>query len=103
MAYKVVETALAVQDLDGILTYIAVTLADPPAAAAFADAVEACYTALEETPYMYEQCRDPQLHALGYRKAVIKNYILIYRVSEAQRTVYVLRLFFGRRNYAELL
>ena len=82
MGYKVVETEQAVQDLDGILGYIANSLANPSAAAAFADEVEKCYTNLEGMPLMYEQCRDSRLRVLGYRKAVIKNYILIYRVGE---------------------
>lgn len=101
MAYKVIETERAVQDLDGILGYIATSLANPTAAAAFADAVETCYANLESMPLLYEQCRDLRLHALGYRKAVIKNYILIYRVDEKEKIVYVLRFFYGRQNYAE--
>ena len=103
MAYKVVETELAVQDLNGILEYIAVSLANPTAAAAFADEVEKCYVNLERMPLMYEQCQDTQLRALGYRKAVIKNYLLIYKVIEAEKRVYVLRFFYGRQNYVELI
>lgn len=54
-------------------------------------------------PYLYEQCRDPRLSSKGYRKAVIKHYLLIYRVDEAQKTVYLLRFFYGRQNYETLL
>ena len=103
MGYKVVETEQAVQDLDGILGYIANSLANPSAAAAFADEVEKCYTNLEGMPLMYEQCRDARLRVLGYRKAVIKNYILIYRVGEKEKTVYILRLFYCRQNYGDLV
>lgn len=103
MVYKVVETKLAVQDLDEILEYMAVSLANPTAAAAFADEVEECYANLERTPFMYERCRDPQLFALGYRKAVIKNYVLIYKVDEMEKNVYVLRFFYERRNYENLI
>ena len=42
MAYKIVETELAGQDLDGILAYITYSLANPSAAASFADEVERC-------------------------------------------------------------
>lgn len=103
MAYKVVETELAVQDLNGILEYISVSLSNPTAASAFADEVEKCYAGLERMPLMYEQCQDVQLCALGYRKAVIKNYLLIYKVDEAEKTVYILRFFYGRQNYVELI
>ena len=103
MAYKVVETELAAQDLNGILEYMIHSLSNPSAASSFADEVEECYASLERMPRMYELCRGPQLNALGYRKAVIKNYVLIYRVAEAEKIVYILRLFYGRRNYIELI
>lgn len=103
MAYKVVETELAVQDLNGILEYIAGSLSNPTAASAFADEVEKCYASLERMPLMYEQCQDVQLRALGYRKALIKNYLLIYRVDEAEKIVSILRFFYGGQNYVELI
>ena len=101
MAYKLVETALAQADLDAILSYLTLSLENPAAATAFANEVEKCYTALEQMPYLYEQCRDPRLSS--NRKAVIKHYLLIYRVDEAQKTVYLLRFFYGRQNYETLL
>lgn len=103
MAYKVVETELAVQDLNEILEYIAFSLANPTAASAFADEVEKCYADLERMPLMYERCQDAQLRALGYRKAVIKNYLLIYKVNETEKNVYILRFFYGGQNYVELI
>ena len=103
MAYKLVETPLAQQDLDAILSYLTFSLENPTAASAFADEVQKCYDVLEQMPYLYEQCRDLHLSAKGYRKAVIKHYLLIYRVDEAQKTVYLLRFFYGRQNYEALL
>lgn len=74
MGYKIMMTELATQDLDSIVAYIAYSLANPSAAAAFVDEVEDCYSGLAKMPLMYELCRDSRLHALGYHKAVIKNY-----------------------------
>ena len=54
-------------------------------------------------PYLYALCSSPQLSARSYRKAVLRNYLLIYRVDEAQKTVYLLRFFYGRRQYETLL
>ena len=103
MAYRIIETDLALADLDAILSHMAISLANPSAAASFADAVEFCYGTLEQMPLAYEQCRDPHLNALGYRKAVINHYIMIYRVSEPEKTVYVLRFFYGRQDYEKLI
>ena len=81
MAYKIIKTELAEQDLDSILGYMVHSLANPSAAASFADAVEACYSDLEKMPLMYELCRDPRLRALEYHKTVIKNYTMVYKVN----------------------
>ena len=103
MGYKLIETRLASQDLDNILEYMAVRLQNPAAASAFADAVEQCYDLLEHTPLMYEACRDLRLCAKGYRKAVIRNYVLIYKVDEKDQTVLLLRFFYGKQDYAAKL
>ena len=39
----------------------------------------------------------------GYRRAVIKRYVMLYRVAEEEQTVYVLRFFYGARDYEKLL
>lgn len=103
MAYKVMETELALQDLDHILAYIALTLCNPSAAASFADEVEKCYSILEKMPLTAALCREPRLRALGYRKAVIKNYVMVYKVDKAKKTVIILRFFYGRQNYETLI
>lgn len=103
MAYKIDETELALQDLDNIISYVALTLANPSAAASFADEVEECYSNLEQMPLMYGFCSDPRLRALGYHKAILKNYVMVYKVDEAQKTVSILRFFHGRQDYEKLL
>ncbi len=101
--YRLVISDHALQDLDNIGTYIAVQLANPIAAANFFDEVEACYNFLIRNPMMYEKCRDDRLAAEGYRKAVIKNYIAIYRVSEETETVFIVRFFYSAQNYTMML
>lgn len=103
MAYKIESTPLADQDLEGIIAYIAEDLENPIAAAHFLDEVDACYTHLEKMPLMYEQCHDPNLKKLGYRKALISNYVMIYRVDEDAETVFILRFFYARRDYEKLI
>lgn len=103
MGYKIVLTELAAGDLNSITEYIAGRLANPTAAAAFLDAVDGCFGDLETTPLMYERCRSARLRSMGYRRAVIKNYVMIYRVAEAKNTVYILRFFYGARDYEKLL
>jgi len=101
--YKLDITDHAEQDLDRIIAYIAEKLAAPKAAAGFIDAVFACYDHLEDNPYMYEQCRDPKLQKEGYRRAIINNYILIYKINDEAKMIIVHRFFYGKQNYALLI
>lgn len=103
MAYEIEIAPLANQDLDEIVTYIARTLENPSAAASFLDEVDSCYRSLQSMPLIYEECRDVRLRALGYRRAVIKNYIMVYRVNEAAKAVRILRFFYGPRDYEKLI
>ena len=99
MDYKISITDLAAQDLESIAIYLTEKLHNPTAASAFLDAVNDYYEKLTVMPLMFEQCRDPRLRDLGYRRIVIKNYLLIYRIAEAEHTVYILRFFHGSQNY----
>lgn len=103
MAYEIVETRSALQDLEHILDYMTCTLADPDAASAFVDKVESCYANLGQMPMMYGYCRDPRLRARGYHKAVIKNHIMIYKVDEEDGTVTILRFFYSGQDYEKLI
>ncbi len=103
MDYKLEITELANQDLDNIVSYIAVQLANPQAAADFLDETEKCYDNLKRMPQMYAKCRDLKLEKEGYRKAVIKNFVLIYKVRADINTVVVLRFFYGARDYEKLI
>lgn len=103
MDYKVDIAPVASQDLDEIITYIAKELGNPTAAVSFLNEVEACYASLEKMPFMYEECRDPQLKSLGYRRAVIKHYVMVYRIDKVENIVHILRFFYGAREYENLI
>ena len=101
--YDLLITEAANQDLDGIVDYMAVKLANPSAAGAFLDGVEECYRVLRNTPLAYAECSDQLLKAQRYHKAVISNFLLIYRVDQNDCTVYVLRFFYGGQDYSRQL
>ena len=103
MGYKIAVTDLASDDLNAIVEYIKAQLGNPLAATAFLDAVGDCYDGLTAMPLMFEQCRDPRLRKLGYRRAIIKHYVMVYCVAEAEKTVYILRFFYGAQEYEKLI
>ena len=103
MDYRVEITPSAEQDLDAILTYLQEELTSPLAAEDFLEKVEACCGRLAEQPALYERCRNERLASLGYRRAVINHSVMIYRIEEEAKTVYVLRFFYGPRDYEKYL
>ena len=103
MAYKLVKTDSFQRDLDATIGYIALSLENKTAAASLLDAIEQCYDEIERMPLMYGFCDDPHLRDLKYHKAVIKNYIMVYTVNEAQKTVNILRFFHSRQDYEKLI
>ncbi len=103
MAYELRITDMAQKDLMEALHYIAVDLSNPTAAGKLLEQVQSIYAQLCEFPFLFEGCRDSRLGALGYRKVVIGNYVLIYRPDSTNGKVYVLRFFYGSRDYEKLI
>lgn len=103
MKYDVIISAEAHNDIDNVLDYIVNSLKNPTAAKNLLGKIEESYVDLADNPFMYAHCNDSRLQNDGYRKVVINNYVLIYRVDEAENIVYVVRFFYGRQNYIELI
>ncbi len=103
MAYKLIVSKEAHNDIDDIIHYIAVELVNPVAAASFLDDVEKGYHAVADNPRMYSLCNDSRLSKDRYRKIVIKNYLILYRIDDEMQTIFIVRIIYGGRNYIELL
>ena len=43
------------------------------------------------------------MEAEGYRKALIKNYVAVYKVSKETKTVSILRFFYGTQDYKKMI
>ncbi len=98
--YKIIITNLANEDLEEIVVYMATNLKVPIAATNFLDEVEHAYSNLLLNPFMYEKI---ELNNNIYRRAVIKKYIMLYRVDENSGIIYISRFFHGTRNFENLL
>ncbi len=103
MGYRIIRTDLFQQDLDSTIGYIVLSLENRTAAKSLLDAVDECYETLESMPLIYEACHDPFLREKGYRRAIIKNYIMVDKVDEHENTVTVLRFFHGKRDYEKMI
>ena len=101
--YSVLITELAQSDLDSIVEYITVQLSNPIAAKDLLDEVETCYSYFRSNPFIYALSTDARLEKEGYRKALIKNYILFFKLFEVEKKVIVYRIIYGARDYQKLL
>lgn len=103
MNYNLVITKPAENDLADILQYISKDLSAPKAANDLLDDILKCYDNISLNPLMYALCDNDRLKSKNYRKAVIKNYIMFYRVDEEKQKIYIMRFIYGRRDYMNLL
>lgn len=101
--YTLEITESAESNLDQITDYIGNVLANPPAALALLDEIEHVSDTLETTPEIFPLCSDSRLAELGYRKAVVRAYILVYEIDYDEQIVRVLRFFHGSENYSNKL
>lgn len=96
-------TESAESDLDQITDYLSIELCNPPAAYAFLDEVERVSDVLANTPELFPLCSDSKLAELGYRKAIVRAYILVYEIDADAEVVRILRFFHESENYANKL
>ena len=103
MAYKLIISKDAHADLNDIVRYISFELKSVQAATTFLDDVEESYNRLAVNPFVYAKCSDPLLERREYRKIIIKNYLILFRVEEDNQAVYIVRIVYGGRNYVDML
>ena len=103
MSYKLIITNPAKNDLSEIANYIASELAASQAAISFLDKVSDCYDNISRNPLMFPLCDNERLMNKKYRKAIINNYLMFYRVDENNKTVYIMRFVYGGRNYFDII
>jgi plasmid stabilization system protein ParE len=74
--YRVDVSEPAENDLRDIFNYISFQLFAPFSAAKVLDTLEKSFFSLEDMPYIYPPVGDVRLAKLGYRKLIVKNYIV---------------------------
>ena len=95
--YTYLLTQKAEADLDGIVSYLSLELANAKAASDFVGKLQ---DVIEETLLF------PLSGSLvnnEFRKKVIGNYVMYYLPDLEQHIIYILRLIYGRRSVEEIL
>lgn len=101
--YTYLLTQKAEADLDGIVSYLSLELANAKAASDFVGKLQGV---IEETllfPLSGSLVNNEFLPDTAVRKKVIGNYVMYYLTDLEQHIIYILRLIYGRRSVEEIL
>ncbi len=96
-------TQKAESDLEDILQYIAVELANPQAASDFADTVQKKIDEIRLFPESGSLVANEFLINANVRKKSVGNYIMYYLPDLLKKRILVLRIVYGKRNMDEIL
>ncbi len=96
-------TQKADADLDDIVGYIAVELANPKAASDFVDKLQGAIDEARSFPESGSSVVNEFVPNTEVRKKLVGNYIMYYLSDSAEKMIFVLRIVYGRRNMDEIL
>lgn len=96
-------TKRAESDLDGIVSYIAVFLANPQTASDFVDKLQDNIEEARAFPESGSLVHNEFLQLESVRKKLVGNYIMYYLPDMGEEIIYVLRIVYRKRNMDEIL
>lgn len=103
MTYKIRITKPAQNEMRETYRYIAEELHNPNAAARLISLIDKNIISLKENPGRFALVSDHYLASNGYRKIVVKNHLVFFIIREEEKTVSVMRVLYGRRDWMNLL
>ena len=97
--FKLIITDKAKEDLEEIYDYISKSLMAENTAIKFMQEFENSIFRLKDMPESCSIIETYKKRRYPYRKLLIKNYVVIYRVDDDKECVYITRVVYGGRNY----
>jgi plasmid stabilization system protein ParE len=101
--YRVDVSEPAEKDLQDIIRYISAQLSAPATALEMMEALENAMMSLTDMPQKSPPVTDEHLATMGYRKLLVKNYIVFFSIDEKGKVVSVERILYTRRNWSLIL
>lgn len=96
--YKVKVNPRAISELDRIYKYIADDKLAPQNAKGQVDRIKKAVLNLDTFPQSHQERNEGRYAGKGYRQLLIDNYIVIFRIDELHKTVYVVTIQYQGRN-----
>ena len=96
--YNIILTDMAKLDLEEIYKYIFENLKEPNIADKLMEKIETEILDLEISPY---RCMEVHIKPKNqiYRRLVIENYVVLYRIVEEKKQVVIFQILYGGRDY----
>lgn len=91
------------KDLMQIVYYINHSLSAPFTAVNFLEIIENTLYDLSLMPHRYVLVSDLYLRKKGFRKCIIKKYILFFTIDEDSKSIHVHRILHSRQNWINIL
>lgn len=101
--YKILVSETYHKDLKDIIHYIYHNLDAPLTTPALLDEIESAVSALSVMPFRYGLVDDAYLHRKKFRKCLVKNYIIFYKVNKENKTVMIHRILHARQKWIDIL
>ncbi|MEE1518252.1 MAG: type II toxin-antitoxin system RelE/ParE family toxin [Lachnospiraceae bacterium] len=96
--YKVKVNPRAIRELDHIYEYIANEKLAPENAKGQVDRIKKNILSLDTFPQSHQERNEGRYAGKGYRQLLIDNYIVIFRIVEHDKIVYVVTIQYQGRN-----
>ncbi len=101
--YRVDVSEPAENDLRDIVRYISAQLLAPMTALKMVSTLEEAIMDLKVMPQKCPPVTDDRLAMMGYRKLLVKNYIVFFTIDEKSKIVDVERILYARRDWHHIL
>lgn len=101
--YTIEYLPIARRDMIDIAKYIGVKLATPNAAERLAEKMVEATEKLTDMPYKCPVYIPVKPLKYEYRKLIVKNYIMFYRIDEDKKLITIVRVVYSGRDYEKLL
>ncbi|WP_449189891.1 type II toxin-antitoxin system RelE/ParE family toxin [Treponema lecithinolyticum] len=86
------------------MTYISETLYNPQAASNLLEEFLEATINVAHNPYIYPLSNNLILQAEGYHRFLVKkNYIALYLIDDDKKEVSIMRIFYEKRDYGNLI
>jgi len=96
-------TELAEYDILSTLEYITDILNAPKAAENLFYEIYDKIEIIEDNPFLFPLVKDLYLSKKGLRWIGIKNYMIFFKIIEAEKKVSIIRFLYGRRDWQNIL